>query len=313
MTRNAMCRLALLGAVWGTSFLFIKVALEGLAPLQVALGRTLAGAAVLWVIVVIRRLPVPRDRSLWGRVAVLSLVANVIPFYAFAWAGERISSGVAGVYNATTPLMTLVIAIVFLPEERPSRERLIGLLLGFVGVVVVLGPWRGLDQANLLTGQLAALGAAASYGVGFNVTRRMLSGTGVSPLVLATCQLTAAAAILGVITPVVSRETMTLTPRVVLSMIALGALGTGIAFALYHGLIRDVGATSASMVTFVIPLVAVALGVAVLDEPLGWNLFAGGAIVIVAVALAEGRLRRRTASSATVTDLTSDLVPVPPR
>ena len=313
MNRSAVLRLGFLGAVWGTSFLFIKVALEGLSPLQVALGRTLAGAAVVWLIIAVRRLPVPRDRSLWGRVAVLSLVANVIPFYAFGWAGERISSGVSGVYNATTPLMTLVIAIVFLPEERPSRERVVGLLLGFVGVVIVLGPWRGSDQANLVTGQLAALAAAASYGVGFNVTRKKLSGTGVSPLVLAACQLTAAAVILGIITPLASREPMSLTPRVVLSMLALGALGTGIAFVLYHGLIRDIGATSASMVTFLIPLVAVALGVAVLDEPLGWNLFVGGAVVIVAVALAEGRLRRRDQVPESARAVTTDAVPVPPR
>lgn len=291
---SATVRLVVLGSVWGTSFLFIKVALEGLAPLQVALGRTLAGAAVLWLIVAVRRLPVPRDLGLWRRVALLSLVANVIPFYAFAWAGERISSGVAGVYNATTPLMTLVIAIVFLPDERPSRDRVGGLLLGFLGVVVVLGPWHGADQANLVSGQLAALGAAASYGIGFNITRRKLSGTGVPTLVLAACQLTCAAVVLGVVTPLAARDSVSLTPRVVLSMLALGGLGTGIAFVIYHGLIRDVGATSASMVTFLIPLVAVALGVVVLDEPLGWNLFAGGAVVIVAVALAEGRLHRRS-------------------
>jgi len=313
MTRSAMLRLVILGTVWGMSFLFIKVALEGLTPLQVALGRTLAGAAVVWLIVAVKRLPVPRDPSLWRRVAALSLVANVIPFYAFAWAGERISSGVAGVYNATTPLMTLVIAIVFLPEERPSRERVVGLVLGFIGVVVVLGPWRGVDQANSITGQFAALGAAVSYGIGFNVTRKKLAGTGLPPLVLAACQLTAAAVVLGVITPVVSRDPVELTPRVVLSMLALGGLGTGIAFALYHGLIRDIGATSASMVTFVIPLVAVTLGVAVLDEPLGWNLFAGGAVVIIAVALAEGRLHRRAPVTPSASAATTDVVTVPTR
>ena len=314
MTRSATLRLVLLGTVWGMSFLFIKVALEGLTPLQVALGRTLAGAAVVWLIVVVKKLPIPRDASLWRRVAALSVVANVIPFYAFAWAGDRISSGVAGVYNATTPLMTLVIAIAFLPEERPNRERVFGLLLGFAGVVVVLGPWRGVDQANSIAGQLAALGASASYGIGFNVARTKLAGTGLPPLVLAACQLTAAAVILGVITPLLSRDAVELTPRVVLSMLALGGLGTGIAFALYHGLIRDIGATSASMVTFVIPVVAVALGVVVLDEPLGWNLFAGGAVVIVAVALAEGRLRRRARVTPTsAAAATTDVVTVPTR
>lgn len=298
MTRSAALRLGALGAIWGTSFVFIKIALDGLTPLQIALGRTLAGALALWLLVALRRLAVPRDLGLWWRVAVLSVVANAIPFYAFAWAGARTSSGVLGVYNATTPLMTLLIAVALLRDERPSRERVGGMLLGFAGVVVVLGPWNGADRANLVTGQLAALAAAASYGVGFNYTRRRLAGTGFPPTVLAACQLTAATVVLGIATPLLSREAPDLTLPVVSSVLALGVLGTGIAFAMYHGLVRDIGATSASMVTFIIPLVAVTLGVVLLDEPLHWNLFVGGLVVVAGVAVAEGRLRRGPVPSA---------------
>ncbi|HVE98338.1 MAG TPA: DMT family transporter [Mycobacteriales bacterium] len=291
--RSALLRLAVLGGIWGTSFLFIKVALEGLAPLQVALGRSVAGAAALWLIVALRRMPVPRAARTWGHIAVLAVVGVIVPFLGFAWAGERVSSGVSGVYNATTPLMTMLIALAVLSEERATRERVAGLLLGFVGVVVVLGPWRGADDDNQVSGQLAALAASASYGVALNYARRFLSTTGISPVVLSSCQLSIGVVVLALAAPLAGWQPVTLTSRVVGAMLALGVLGTGVAFVIYHGLIRDVGATTASMVTFLIPVVAVALGVVVLDEPLGWNLFVGGAVVIFGVALAEGRLRRR--------------------
>ncbi len=294
--RSPWVRLGILGGIWGTSFLFIKVSLEGLSPLQVSIGRSALGAGALWVLLLARRLTVPSSPRLWAHIAAMSVVSNVVPFLGFSWAGDRVSSGVSGVYNATTPLMTLLVALAVLPEERATRHRIAGLLLGFAGVVVVLGPWRGADDANLVSGQLAALGASASYGIAFNYARRFLSGAGLPPVVLATCQLTMATLILGVVTPLIGWEPVSLSGRVVASMLALGVLGTGLAFIIYHGLIRDVGATTASMVTFLIPLVAVALGVVVLDEPLGWNLFVGGAVVILGVAIAEGRLRRRAHS-----------------
>jgi len=316
--RSAWFRLAVLGGVWGTSFLFIKVALEGISPLQVSLGRSALGAAALWLLVAARRLPLPRDLRLWGHIAALSVVSNVIPFIGFAWAGERVSSGVSGVYNATTPLMTLVVAIAVLPEERATRARVGGLLLGFTGVVVVLGPWRGADQDNLISGQLAALGAAASYGLAFNYARRFLSRAGLPAVVLATCQLSMATVLLAAVTPLLGWTPMTLTARVVWAMLALGVLGTGFAFIVYHGLIRDIGATSASMVTFIIPLVAVALGVVVLDEPLGWNLFVGGAVVIAGVAVAASGTRARcsrpsatAASTDVATAASTDVVTAP--
>lgn len=309
MTRSAVFRLLGLGAVWGTSFLFIKIALRGMSPMQVALGRTVSGVAVLWLLIAARRLPVLRDARLWRHVAAGSVFATVLPFVGFAWAGERISSGMSGVYNATTPLMTLVVALLLLPEERATAERVGGVLLGLAGVAIVLGPWRGSDAANVWTGQLAALGSAASYGVGFNYTRRHLSGAGVPPLVLAASQLTVSTVALGVVTAVVGWEPLDLTPAVVGATLALGALGTGIAFVIYHGLIRDIGATSTSMVTFLIPLVAVALGVVVLDEPLRWNLFVGGAVVFGAVALAEGRLSRRARPPRAALAATTEAVP----
>ena len=311
LNRSAALRLLVLGVVWGTSFLFIKVALDGLSPLQVSLGRTALGAAALWALVLARRMPLPRQVRTWGHITVLCVVGNVVPFVGFAWAGDRISSGVSGVYNATTPLMTLLVALALRGDERVTGERIAGLLLGFAGVVVVLGPWRGSDQENLVSGQLAALGASASYGLAFNYARRFLSRAGIPPVVLATCQLSVALVLLGAVTLAAGWEPVDLAGDVVAAMLALGVLGTGFAFILYHGLIRDIGATSASMVTFIIPVVAVSLGVVVLDEPLGWNLFVGGAVVVLAVALAEGRLWRRTRCPDEAAAATTDVLTAP--
>lgn len=300
MTRSALARLGLLALIWGSSFLLIKFAIEGLSPTQVVLGRLVAGAVVLLVILAVRGQRLPTERAVWGHVALLAVVANIIPFFLFAWGEQRITSGMAGILNGTTPLFTLGFAVAALPEERLSRPRFLGFLLGFVGVVVVVGPWNGGDGVNALSGQIACLFAAACYGVAFVYTRRYVSGRGYPPLVVSAAQLLTGAVLLGLVAPVVADQPMDLTPLVVGSVLILGAVGTGLAYLLFYRLITDAGATTASMVTYVIPIVAVALGVAVQGDPLTWNLFVGAAIVIVGAAMAEGRLGMRPAVDAPV-------------
>jgi drug/metabolite transporter (DMT)-like permease len=285
-----LIRVLLLGAIWGSSFLFIKIALEGLPPMGIALGRIAIGAAVLWAVVVVRHVHVPMDRVLWARLTFVGVVWSAVPFSLFSWGELHVDSSVAGVYNATTPLFTLIVAIAVFRAERLTAARVGGLLLGIAGVVVVLGPWRG-TGTNSLLGQLACLVAAMSYGVAINYVRRYISPLGLDTIVTTAVQLTTATALLVVATPV-GGGTVHVTAAVATAVLALGALGTGIAYVLMNSLIRDVGATSASLVTFVIPVVAVALGVIARGEPVTWNLFAGAAVVIVGVALAEGRLTR---------------------
>lgn len=296
--RRAMVRLVVLGGIWGTSFLFIKVALEGLTPSQIVLGRLIAGVAVMAAVVVARREPLPRDGRLWGHAAVMSVVANVVPFTLFAIGEQQVTSGMAGVLNATTPLFTLAIVMAALPGERPTRNRVLGLLIGFVGAVVTVGPWR--DQGeNRVAGQLACLAAAACYGVAFTYTRRFMTGRGIPPMVLSMMQLSCGLVGAAVVAPLAGWETPRLTTPVLLSVLALGALGTGIAYLMYYRLVEEAGATTASMTTYIIPVVAVLLGVVVLGEPVSWNLFAGAAVVILGVAMAEGRLGLRSPRSAT--------------
>ena len=174
MTGASAVRLAVLSCIWGASFLFIKVGLEGLAPMQVVTARVVSGAAVLVATVAVRRLAVPRSAVLWGHLTVLAVLANLVPFFLFAWAEQRIGSGVAGILNGTTPLLTLAVAVAVLPEERATPVRLAGMLLGFAGVVLIVGPWRDDAGGRTLSGQLACVGAAACYGVTFVYTRRFV-------------------------------------------------------------------------------------------------------------------------------------------
>ena len=290
-SRSALTRLFVLAGIWGCSFLFIKVALEGLAPAQVVLGRMLGGSAVLFATVAVRRERLSTLRPVWRHVVFVSLVANLLPFTLLTWGEQRIASGQAGVLNATTPLCTVLLALAALPDERLSRSRLLGLLVGFSGVVFVVAPWDSGGGRVSISGQLACLGAAASYAVAITWTKRYLSPSGLPPVVLAAGQIGCGAVLLLLVSPLVAADPVDLPWRVLACVALLGVFGTGIAYILFYGLIAEVGATSASLVTYLAPVVAVAMGVVVLGEHLGWNLFVGAAIVILGVAVTDGRIR----------------------
>ena len=279
---------AALAVTWGASFLFIKVGLEGLSPGQVVLGRVVAGAVTLALISVARRSGLPRDLATWAHLAVVAVLLCDVPFLLIAWAEQRIGSSLASIYNAATPLMTVLWGLAVLPGERPTRGRLAGLVIGFAGVVLVLSPWRA-GGAGQLSAQLACLGAAVCYGAGFAYLRRYLSPRGVSALSAATVQVGLAAVIALAFAPWLAIGPARISPRVALSVLALGALGTGIAYVWNTGIVASWGATVASTVTYVIPVVGVVLGVLVLSETLSWNEPAGAVIVIVGVLTAQQR------------------------
>ncbi len=281
----------LLSAIWGLSFLFIKVADRSLPPLLVALGRVLLGAATLLLILLARREGLPRNLRTWGHLAVAAFLLNALPFTLFAYGETQVTSVLAGIWNATTPLLTLLVAMFTLPDEHPTAERALGLAIGFAGVLVVLGAGAGMG-GGMLAGSLACLGAAAGYSLGFPYTRRFLAGRAESALSLAAAQLLLASAELVLVAPfVVAAPPGPLTVESVASIAALGALGTGFAYILNYAVIRRAGATIASTVTYVIPIFSTLAGVAVLGERLSWNEPAGAVVVILGVVVAQGRLR----------------------
>lgn len=289
---SIVAQFCLAGVVWGSSFLFMKVALEGVGPGQVAWTRLILGALALGVIVAIRRERMPRSLRVWGHMTVLALSFCVIPFLLFSWAQQHVTSGLASIYNATTPIMTAIMAGLLLRVERLSREQIAGIAVGITGVLVIIGPWRGLDLSQSLVAQLAILGATACYGFSLAYMRRFVAHTGMSALTFSFLNIGIAALIMLALTPVVAWAPVQLTPVIILSLILLGALGTGLAYVWNQNVVRAWGPTRASTVTYLTPVIGVVLGILVLGERLSWNEPVGALVVFAGIVLAQGRLRR---------------------
>ena len=287
-----------LALIWGLSFLFIKEGLRAFAPMQITLGRVAIGAAVLVAVLLARRERLPRGHRTWAHLSVAAVLNNVIPFSLFGYAEQRIGSGLAGICNASAPLFAALVALAMLPDERLSPRRAAGLATGFVGVFVVLGAWAGLNGHDL-TGTLMALGGGLCYGVGFPYTRRFLTGTGFSSLSLAAGQLLCGTVVLAVITPVLTSAPTRWPAAAVGCVVLLGALGTGLAYLLNYGIISTAGATIATTVAYVLPLVSVLAGIVVLGERLTWNEPVGAAIIVAGAALTQAGPRAPRAGSPT--------------
>ncbi|GAA2217191.1 DMT family transporter [Streptomyces nogalater] len=283
-----------LSLIWGASFALIKVAVNAdVPPIWVALWRCLFGALALAAILVAQRAALPRDRATWGHALVVALFLNSLPFALLAYGETHVSSLLAGVINATTPLTTLFFVLLLVPQEQLTSRRLVGLFTGFCGVLVVLGIWNGLGDATL-TGAAACLGSTLCYGVGFAYTRRFFSGRQGSAAALSTTQLVCATAQLVVAAPVMAGAPEWPGWRAAVSLLALGALGTGVAYILNFRVIREAGPTIASTVTYVVPVWSTLFGTLLLSELLNWNTVAGAVLVVAGVLLTRGPGRRRT-------------------
>ncbi|NES39624.1 DMT family transporter, partial [Micromonospora sp. PPF5-17] len=284
-----------LGVIWGSSFLFIKVGVTELHPLHLTLYRVATGAVTLLVVLAVLRDRLPREPRVWAHLLVVAAFGVAIPFTLFGFGEQRVESMLAGIWNATTPLIVLPLAVLVFRTERLTARRAVGLALGFAGVLVVLGVWEGVGGSHF-TGQLMCLGAAACYGVAIPYQKKFIAGSAYSGLSLSAAQLLVATAQLAVVAPLVAGAPPVptgLSPRVVASVLALGALGTGLAFVINLRNIRIAGASTASTVTYLIPVFAVLVGAVVLGERMNWHQPVGALIVLVGVAVAQGVLGRR--------------------
>ncbi|MFF4672199.1 DMT family transporter [Streptomyces sp. NPDC001279] len=291
-------RFGALALIWGFSFLLIKVGTHGYAPFQVTLGRLLAGTAVLAAAMAVRRVRLPSGARTWCHLAVAAFFLNALPFSLFAYAELSIPSTLAGICNATSPLWGMALSLVALSEDRPTRRRVAGLGLGFLGVLTVLGGWQGFSGLDF-GGTAMALLASLCYPIGWIYVRRTLSGTGASALALTGGQLLLGTAQLALVTPLFTSapEGFPLLPT--LAVAALGALGTGFAMLVQFGLVEEVGPTTAQMVTYFIPVVATAAGVVVLGEQLSWNTLVGALVVLAGAVLTQSGPRGAGPRSAT--------------
>jgi drug/metabolite transporter (DMT)-like permease len=280
---RALAVLVALGCVWGASFLFIKVIVDEVSALELTAGRLAIGAVTVLAFMRARRMTLQWTPWLLPRVAMLAVLANIVPFALIGWAEEHIESGTTSVLNSTMPLFTACFAAV-LAAERLTPARVGGLVTGFLGVAVLTGDdvLRITDSDAL--GKLAVIGSAAGYGATAVYLRSLLRS--VDAISLTALQV-AFGAILAMPLVIVfeGAPDYSLSLEATLSLLALGVFGTGFGYIAYLWLIDATGSVRASLVTYIIPVVGLFLGWAVLDEGIGVNTIAGGAFIIAGVAL----------------------------
>ena len=281
-----------LGVVWGCSFIFIKLGLEFLTPFGVAFVRCALGAITLLIIVKIKKIKLPSDKSTWRKLWILSMLLNVIPGILFAYAEVHVTSVLAGIINATTPLATLIVMLIAFREEKLKIEQIIGIIIGATGVMVVLGIWQGVGE-NQLTGVIALLIAVTCYGISFPYTVRNIIPLGLKPEAAATTQLIMAAITLlpFYLFDGISQDYY--RPATLLAMLALGILGSGVAYIWNFSIIAAAGSSIASSVTYLTPVVAIIVGWVFLGEALSWYEPVGALLVIIGAAISQGRFNRK--------------------
>ena len=278
-----------LGLVWGCSFLFIKQGLTFLTPFGVAFGRCALGALTLTIYLKVRKLNLPTDPKVWLKLWIVSLLLNSIPGVLFAQAQTEVTSILAGIINATTPLMTLLVMLLVFREEKIDSNQIFGLVIGALGIATVFGVWNGFGS-NPVWAIVMLLAAVLCYGISFPYSKRY-----VIPLQMPTEVLAATQLLMATLTLIpfylvdgIAEDSYGVIP--LLSMLALGIFGSGFAYIWNFHVIKEAGSAIASTVTYVTPLVAVVMGLLFLNEPLTWNEPMGGLIVLLGAAISQNRL-----------------------
>lgn len=280
-----------LSVIWGGSFLFVGIAVSALPTFTIVLLRVTIAAAALHLLLLVRRIPMPGGTASWRAFFVMGLLNNVIPFSLIAWGMTHIASGLASILNATTPLFTVLLAHALTGDERLTRPRLSGVLIGFVGVVVLIGPeaLRGLGDDVLA--QMAVLAAACSYGIA-GIFGRRFKRIGIPPLATATGQVTASSILLLPLALPIDRPWTLAMPGMTVwaAVIGLALLSTALAYALFFRILAGAGAVNLSLVTFLIPVSAILMGILVLGESLHATDFLGMALIGCGLVAIDGRL-----------------------
>lgn len=298
MTRLEWGLLLALSVLWGGSFFFVGVAVKALPPLTIVVIRV--GLAALALHLVLRILGVKpiADHGLWRAFVVMGLLNNVLPFCLIVWGQSHIASGLASILNATTPLFTVAVAHIATDDEKMTGGRLAGVLIGLAGVAVMIGGAALQSLGTNILAQLAILGGALSYALA-GVYGRRFKAMGVPPLATAAGQVTASALVLLPVMVAVERPWMLPAPggTVVVALVGLALLSTALAYVLYFRLLASAGATNLLLVTFLIPVTAMVLGVAVLGERLEPRHLLGMATISLGLAAIDGRPARALAAA----------------
>ena len=279
-----------LGVVWGCSFIFIKLGLEFLTPFGVAFGRCALGALTLLAWAKFKGIALPKSKKMLLHLWVVSLLLNVIPGILFALAQTEVTSILAGIINAVTPLMTLLAIMAVTRDEKPKLYQVVGILIGFIGVLTVLGAWKGLGD-NPLWAILILLAAVTCYGFSFPYSRRFVLPNKLAPESIAAGQVTLGALTLLPFFIYNGVEKYEYQTAPVLAMVALGVFGSGFAYIWNFKVMALAGSAIASSVTYLTPVVAVIVGVIFLQESIYWYEPVGALIVLLGAAIGQNRIK----------------------
>ncbi len=297
MTRRYLPMLVLLALVWGSSFMFIKVAVRDLDPFTLVLGRL--GVAALTLAVIVPLLlgggarTIAELRGNWPWLAVVGLLNTAVPFWLLSWGETRIDSGLASIIQASVPIFNALLAFGFFHEQRVTGRSLVGVAVGFVGVALLVGAQ---PHAKIL-GAIAVVGMATCYAAGGLLAKHHLSNVRPQAVALGTT-LVAAVAMLPTGVAFAPHHVPGWKP--IASVVFLGVVGTAIAYVLFYTIIAGAGAAYASFVTYLVPPVALAYGAVFLHERIGWPAIAGLVLILTGVSLGTARRRRVSSPAALV-------------
>ena len=292
-TRTDWILFALLGFMWGSSYLFIKIGVdEGLPPLTLVMLRLLFGLILLVGVVLFAREPLPRDPRTIGHLVVMAILNIVAPFWLITFGEQTVNSSLASILNATVPLFTIILAALFLHDEPITVNRLVGLAVGFGGVVLLTSRSAGAVDTGIGTGEIALVLSAISYGAGNVYARRNVRG--LRPMTTAFCQVGLAFLITTVLAFTLEDPLGTsITPTALFAVVWLGLLGSGMAYLLFFRMLGRWGSTRSSLVAYLLPIWGIVLGVIVLSETVDVRVLLGTALVIGGVALVNARFGGR--------------------
>lgn len=288
-----------LSILWGGSFFFVEVVVTELPPLTIVLLRVALAAIALWIFAFTVGLRPPASAAIWLAFFVMGMINNVIPFSLLVWGQTHIASGLAAILNATTPLFTVIVAGIFLADERITLAKLAGVGFGLIGVILMIGPEAfGGFSSNVLA-QLAVLGTAMSYAFA-GVYGRRFKAMGLNPIVLAAGQVTASSLILLPVVFYFEQPQNLALPGVntIAAIFALGIFSTAVAYILYFRILAAAGATNLLLVTFLVPVSAILLGSMVLGETLQPIHFIGMVLIGCGLIAIDGRLLKLRQSTA---------------
>jgi drug/metabolite transporter (DMT)-like permease len=292
-----------LGFVWGSSYLWIKIGLESLPPLTLISGRLLLGGAFLAAVVAVTRQTLPREPRQYGHLLVMAVVNIVLPFILITVGEQSIDSALAAILNSTVPLTVIILAPMFLPDERVTLPRIAGLSLGFAGVILLVAPGLVDMSDSDITGELMMIGSSLCYGIGNVYSKRNVRG--LRPAIPALFQVTFAALIVVPMALVIEHPigSVNPAPEAIVAVAWLGILGSGFAYLCFFTILAHWGATRTSMVSYMLPVVGIALGSAVMGDPVTLNRIVGTGMIIAGIAMVNSgptlkRLVNRRADAA---------------